>query len=222
MAPGHLTFMWLAARPWTFLCLRRGVLVARAPIQAHARLSIARVLTCLCLPLLSLTFWSRAYSGTPWLMRMLRVLVSAIAVLASAACIRTAADTPAAARQTPDDVERLMAGTIEPAARSIWQSVSTTVSIEGVDERFPRNDREWAAVRSHARTLVESGKFLRGTARSDTSAWADMARALIAAAEETIKATEAKRPEGIIESGEKIYNACTGCHQRYPGRMQNQ
>ena len=155
-------------------------------------------------------------------MRTLLVLLSGVAVWAAPACNQSPAEAQAPPPRAVVDVERLMVQTVEPAANAIWKSVSTTVSIEGVKERFPRNDKEWAAVRSSAHTLAKSGRLLLGNRGKDTDPWAAMSRDLIEAAEETIEAAEAKRPEGILDAGEKIYYACIGCHRRYPGRMQNQ
>jgi len=150
-------------------------------------------------------------------MRALLVLLSAVAAWAPAACNQA----QAAPQRQGGDVERLMVETIEPSANAIWESVSTTVSREGVKERSPQNDQEWAVVRSSARTLAQSGKILLGNRGMDTDVWANRSRDLIDAAEETIKATAAKSPQAILDAGEKIYYACIGCHQRYPGRMQN-
>ncbi len=162
------------------------------------------------------------HMGYSWqAMRTLLVLLSLVAT--HAACSDAPAQAQAPTRYSADSVERLMVGRIEPAADHIWDSVSSTISFEGIDERFPRTDQEWAAVRRSALTLAEAGKLLATGNRSrDNGEWAKRARALVEAALETVKAAEARSPDAILETGEKIYNACIGCHQRYPGRMQNQ
>ena len=152
-------------------------------------------------------------------MRIPPVLLSCLAAVV-AACGDAPAQAQGPTRYDADSVERLMVGTLEPAADFIWDSVSTTISFAGVEERYPRTDREWAAVRQSAVRLAEAGKLLMtGTRARDTGQWSIRARQLIVAAEETVKAAEAKSPAAILETGEKIYSACIGCHQRYPGRM---
>jgi hypothetical protein len=154
-------------------------------------------------------------------MRMPLVLLSCLAAIV-AAWGEAPAQAQGPTRYDADSVERLMVGTLEPAADHIWDSVSTTISFAGIEERYPRTDREWTALRQSAVRLAEAGMLLMtGNRARDTGQWATRARQLIVAAEETVKAAEAKSPDAILETGEKIYSACIGCHQRYPGRMQN-
>ncbi len=155
-------------------------------------------------------------------MRLLVVLQLGCVAL-FAACGDVPAEAQGPENYDADTVERLMVGTIEPAAALIWNSVSTTVSSAGVEERFPKDDREWAAVRRSAVRLADAGRSLTTGSRARNGGdWAARARQLTAAAEETVKAADAKSPDAILETGEKIYSACLGCHQRYPGRMQNE
>ncbi len=152
------------------------------------------------------------------MMRLLACFLPSFALLI--ACGDRPAEAQGPARYDPDSVERLMVGTIEPAADLIWDSVSTTVTFAGMEERYPRTEREWAAVRQSAVTLIRAGKLLMEGSRSrDDGEWARRARELIAAAEATVKAADAKSPDAILETGEQIYSACVGCHRRYPGRM---
>jgi len=155
-------------------------------------------------------------------MRLLVLLLSGFAA-ALAACSDAPAEAQGPGSYDADSVERLMVGTIEPAAALIWNSVSTTISVAGVEETYPRTDQEWAAVRRSAVRLGDAGTSLITGSRSRNGGdWASRARQLIAAAEETVNAADAKSPDAILEAGEKIYSACLGCHQRYPGRMQNE
>ena len=57
-------------------------------------------------------------------------------------------------------VEELMEGTVQPAAERYWQSVSTTISAAGIEEKFPKTDEEWEAVWGGAMTIAESGNLL--------------------------------------------------------------
>ena len=45
-------------------------------------------------------------------------------------------------------------GVVDPAARVYWNSVSTTISEKGIEEKFPQNDEEWEAVWGAALTVA--------------------------------------------------------------------
>ena len=53
-------------------------------------------------------------------------------------------------------IKELMDSTVDPAADGVWDSVSTISTFAGVDERRPRTEEEWHAVRRHAVTLAEA------------------------------------------------------------------
>ena len=63
----------------------------------------------------------------------------------------------------------LMLNVIDPAADGVWEAVGTVSTIEGVFEKFPATDDEWAGVRSYAIQLAESGNLLMLPARSNGS-----------------------------------------------------
>jgi hypothetical protein len=152
-------------------------------------------------------------------MRALLFLPAAAAACLAAGCGQEPAAAQAPARE-PVDIERLMVGTIEPAAAVIWNAVSTTVTAEGMDERFPRTDREWAVVRNSAIRIADAGMLLMSGDRP--AAFAGFARALVTAARENAAAADARDPDAVLEAGGRLYEACVACHTRYPGRMQNE
>ena len=60
-----------------------------------------------------------------------------------------------------------MNGIVRPAARVVFASVGTIISADGVEEREPRTDEEWAAVGNSAAALVESANLLMMDGSSD-------------------------------------------------------
>jgi hypothetical protein len=68
---------------------------------------------------------------------------AALAVVASAAC----GGPPAPTYRPIADVKQLMQGIVDPSADGVWESVSVIFTKAGMEERRPRTDKEWAAVR---------------------------------------------------------------------------
>jgi len=133
-----------------------------------------------------------------------------------------------------------MDGIIDPAADTIWNSVSTTITMQGKEEKAPHTDDEWTTVRRSALQLLEASNLLlipgRHVAKpgerneqgielqpdeiekfisQDRQAWIAFAHGLHDAATLAINAADAKDAAKVLESGEQIDNACERCHQRY-------
>ena len=102
-------------------------------------------------------------------------------------------------------VKDVMLGLTIPNSDFIW----------GVEEE-PLDDAGWDAIRLNAVMLGESANLLMAPERSrDGETWENQARALIAAAGITVAAVDAKEFDGVIDSGEAIYNTCETCHATY-------
>ena len=113
-------------------------------------------------------------------------------------------------------VKQIMSGVVAPSATSIWDSVATTVSAAGIEEKMPRTDEEWAAVATSAAVLADSAGMLLVEGRNvDAEEWPKMAQAMAAAANKALKAAEAKSADGILEVGDEINQTCDNCHERY-------
>ncbi len=113
-------------------------------------------------------------------------------------------------------VSQLMRGIVAPSATVVFESVSTTVSAAGVEEKQPRTDEEWADVASSAAALVEAGNLLiMGDRAIDRTEWVTMARAMADAGNIALKAAQAKSPQGILAAGEDINTSCDTCHGKY-------
>ena len=141
-------------------------------------------------------------------------------VIAAERTARTAppvASAPAP-RATPTvaTVKQIMNGVVAPSATSIWDSVATTVSAAGIEEKMPRTDEEWASVATSAAVLAESANLLLDGGRAvDTEDWPKMARAMADAAAKALKAAESHSADGILLVGDEINQTCDNCHERY-------
>jgi hypothetical protein len=109
-----------------------------------------------------------------------------------------------------------MRGIVAPAASVVFNSVGTTITASGTDERMPRTAEEWNAVGDSVAALAESANLLMLDGRAvDKGDWMTMSRALIDASQVALKAIEARNVEALFGSGETINASCDGCHQRY-------
>jgi len=127
---------------------------------------------------------------------------------------------PAAAAAPPPPavatVQQIMRGIVGPAANVVFESVSTTVSAAGIEEKQPKTDAEWLEVSSSAAALVESANLLVAGDRSiDKGEWVTMAKAMADAGMVALKATQAKDPAGVLAAGEAINTSCDNCHRKY-------
>jgi len=130
--------------------------------------------------------------------------------------------TPAASAPAPRTapavatVKQIMNGVVAPSATAIWDSVSTTISGGGMEERMPRTDEEWAMVATNAAVLVESANLLLSDGRAvDANTWPTMAQAMADSARRMLKAAETRSTEAILEVGDELNRTCDNCHERY-------
>ena len=113
-------------------------------------------------------------------------------------------------------VQQIMRGIVAPAASVVFNSVGTTITASGTEERMPRTTEEWNAVGDSVAALAESGNLLMLDGRAiDKGDWMTMSRALMDGARVALKAIEAKNVEALFGSGETINASCDSCHQRY-------
>ena len=158
---------------------------------------------------------------TNWLFIVSVLLfISGIGFIIASARTRqgAAVSAPSAAPALPPvaSVKQIMAGIVGPSATVVFDSVSTIVDAKGVQENQPRTDAEWARVGASAAALIESANMLLiGNRAVDQGDWVKMAKAMADAGQIALKATEAKKPEGILDAGEAINQTCDNCHQKY-------
>ena len=123
----------------------------------------------------------------------------------------------AGAQRSPETGAReIMATMVDPSANFIWQSVSTIVTANGVEEKFPRSDEEWSELRKAATLLADGGNLLKeDRRRAGDSDWLKWSQAIVDAAKTTLKAVDAENADQVLEAGDEIYNTCVGCHGGY-------
>ncbi len=123
----------------------------------------------------------------------------------------------AGAQRSPETAAReIMATMVDPSANFIWQSVSTIVTANGVEEKFPRSDEEWSELRKAATLLADGGNLLKeDRRRAGDSDWLQWSQAIVDAANTTLKAVDAENADQVLEAGDEIYNTCVGCHGGY-------
>jgi hypothetical protein len=138
-------------------------------------------------------------------------------------------------------IKDIMDAIVDPSADVVWESVQTIVTPAGVDERQPRTDEEWAAVRRGAIRVVEGTNLLmmpgRHVARpheksetpgvelepeeiekninKDRAQWNKLAKGLYDTSMEALKAIEAKDVNALIDIGGRMDTACENCHMTY-------
>jgi len=138
-------------------------------------------------------------------------------VIAGARAARAAPVAEAAPQTVPvASVKQIMKGIVAPAATTVFNSVSTTVSVKGIEEKAPHTDDEWEQVGNAAAALIESGNLLMlGTRAIDKGEWVKMSQALMDAGKKALKAVQDKSAERVLESGEAVNTSCDNCHRRY-------
>ena len=138
-------------------------------------------------------------------------------VVAGARAAREAPAVEAAIVTTPvASVKQIMKGIVAPAATTVFNSVSTIVSVKGIEENAPHTDEEWEQVGNSAAALIESGNLLMmGSRAVDKGEWVKMSQALIDAGKVALKATQAKSAEGVLGAGEAVNTSCDNCHRKY-------
>jgi cytochrome c556 len=137
-------------------------------------------------------------------------------------------------------IQDLMDGIIDPSADTLWDSVAYIASTKGVEDRQPRTDEEWKAVRNSAITLVEAANLLSMPGRSVSAAsnsapgagelshaeiqqrinsthdsFTQFARNLQDAGLKALAAIDAKDAQGLMDAGGTIDEACEACHVTY-------
>ncbi len=140
-----------------------------------------------------------------------------IAAERTARSTRAPAAAPVARPAEPvATVKQIMNGVVMPSAGFIWDSVSTIVSKDGVEEKQPRTAEEWAEVATSAAMLVEAANLLvEGNRAVDQGDWVKTARAMAESGSKALAAAEARSVDGILAVGEEINKTCDACHERY-------
>lgn len=152
-------------------------------------------------------------------------------------------NTAAPAPQPVASIQEIMQAIVDPSADALWESVSTTVSAAGIEEKLPVNDAEWLQLRHLAVSIAEAANLLVADGRAvahtghtledahvngilvpaeieqkiaaDRPAFALKALALQQAAQQIIAAIDARDTERFLAAGGQLDHACESCHQKY-------
>ena len=167
-----------------------------------------------------------------------------VAAFSAASCAKTA---PTAAADSPfrlqASIQELMQSVVDPPADALWESVATISSLDGIEERQPRTDEEWATVRRHAMTIIEAANLLvmdgrrvahEGKQLEDAHTpgiWSaaeiqkaldasrpvfiERAHALQAAGLAALSAIDARDAQALSAAGGALDEACEQCHLKY-------
>jgi hypothetical protein len=136
-----------------------------------------------------------------------------------------------------------MEGVVDPSADGVWDSVGTTVSVHGIEDRQPRSEEEWKQVRLKAVTLIEGANLLMMEGRSiapagrkiaddgfegvlttaqadeklkaEHAAFVQFATSLNETGKRMLEAIDARQPDKMLEVGEEIDEVCESCHVHF-------
>jgi hypothetical protein len=170
-------------------------------------------------------------------------------ILPLAACNQEAAPAMASAPAAESPfrvtatIQDLMDSEVDPAADFLWASVGFVATQKGVQDKEPRTDTEWAAVRHNALTLIEATNLLvmEGRRVADESkpldeeekggiedpkeiqkaieanraAFINFAHGLHDAGMEMLRAIDKKDVAAMGAAGEKLDAACEQCHRTF-------
>jgi len=138
-------------------------------------------------------------------------------------------------------IEEIMRYMVDPASDSIWESVMTVVTDEGVEEIAPETDEDWEALRGHAVTLIEATNLLimdgrRVAAEGSVSempgvdlepeqieallaenraGWIALALGLHDSGMEVLRAIDAQDLDALLVAGDGLDLACENCHIQF-------
>jgi hypothetical protein len=138
-------------------------------------------------------------------------------------------------------VQDVMLSVIDPSADAVWDSVATVISADGVEERRPSTDEDWAEMRIHAVRLAEASNLLLMEGRliarpgfksefpgvelepeeiqalvtGDPATWREGAQGLREVGVTLLNAVEARDADALFDAGEALDQRCESCHQHY-------
>jgi hypothetical protein len=138
-------------------------------------------------------------------------------------------------------IREVMNSVIDPSVDVVWNSVGSVVDDNGLTDRAPMTDEDWAEVRRHALVVSEAANLLlmrnRAVAPPGAQSQApgvdlppEEIRALIDKNPEgwnffvqqfqdsvtpALAAIDAKNPQALVDAGEQIDVTCENCHQAF-------
>lgn len=170
------------------------------------------------------------------------LVLSVLVLFGLGACEQQTQPTTSPFRLTAT-IQDIMAAEVDPAADFIWESVSSETTASGSEDKQPRSDAEWLAVRHQAIVLIEATNLLLMEGRQvavhgksledadvpgisspeeikhaidvDRPSFVEHVHALNDAGVSLLAATDAKNVPGLVEAGDALDHACENCHLKY-------
>jgi hypothetical protein len=187
-------------------------------------------------------------------MRRIKSIAPALFATLLGACQRPAVEVPSVPTPPPSafrltaSIQDIMQSMVDPSADAIWESVGTTMSARGIEDRQPHSDAQWQQLRKQAITLVEATNLLvmdgrrliapggriadqgvegvlgveAGQSRLDTqhAQFVRFAHGLHDVGEQMLAAIDARDPKAMVQVGSTMDEICEACHVVfwYPGQ----
>jgi hypothetical protein len=168
-----------------------------------------------------------------------RMLVAGL-IGAATACTKGDPQTAADLLRTAT-IRDIMGSMVDPSGDFMFESVAQIADENGITEKAPKTDEEWAEVRRHAVILLEAPNLLTMEGRqvalpgekarfpevelqpeeiqkmldSDRPSFIRHARRLQDAASMALLAIDAKDKDALFRSIENVDKACEYCHLHY-------
>ena len=148
---------------------------------------------------------------------------------------------PSTDLRKPATIKDIMDSMVDPSGDFLFESVVEIADESGITHKQPHTDEEWEEVRNHAMVLLEAPNLLAMEGRlvakqhersknpqvelqpediqklidADRPGFIRRSRRLQNAADEVLKAVEAKDATALFHSIESIDKACENCHLHY-------
>lgn len=167
-----------------------------------------------------------------------RRVVVAGALTVAVACVGKA---PEPLLQSPSTIKDIMDSMVEPSADFIFDSVAQIADEHGITEKAPHTDEEWKEVRRRAVQLLEAPNLLVMSGRkaalphersqnpqielqpeeiqklidADHPAFSARALKLQDAADDALRAIDARNAKALFDAAGRLDKACESCHLYY-------
>lgn len=144
---------------------------------------------------------------------MRKVLIAVALFVTAAACNSAPSPPPFKPIAETKDLMELV---FERQADIVWTATGTIISEAGIEERRPKTEEEWTAVKAAAVNLVEAGNLLMLPPRAqDGERWMLNVQQMMAQGEKMIAAIDRKDTTAMFDVGSDLYDTCTNCHMHY-------
>ena len=143
--------------------------------------------------------------------------------------------------RTTTTIREIMASTVAPNTDTLFNAVSSSVTPQGVEEKSPHTDAEWADLRKKTMDLIEASDLIVTPGRlvahrgeqaknplvqlspeeiealigKERTSWVQLAHDFHESLQPMLKAIDAKNPAALSESSVAIDATCQACHMKF-------